>query len=120
MKTIVLTASDNLGLDGTMAMHFGHCPYYVLAHVHEDNRVEKAEVRENPYMERHEPGQIPQFIKSLGADVMIAGGMGAKAIDWFERLGIEVITGTRESVGATLNAYLAGVMAGAAGCNHEH
>jgi len=120
MKKIVLTANDKLGLDGTMAMHFGHCPYYVVAHVHEDNRVEKAEVLDNPYLNGHQPGQIPQFIKSLGADVMIAGGMGAKAIEWFERLGIEAITGAREGVGATLDAYLAGAMAGAAGCHHEH
>ena len=119
MKKIVLTANDDLGLEGNMAMHFGHCPYYVIAHVH-DQGVEKTEVQENPYLNGHQPGQIPQFIKSLGADVIIAGGMGVKAIDWFEKLGIEVITGAREKVGATLNAYLAGQMAGASGCNHEH
>jgi predicted Fe-Mo cluster-binding NifX family protein len=120
MKKIVLTANDNLGLNGNMAMHFGHCPYYVVAHVHEDNRVEKAEVQDNPYLNGHQPGQIPQFIKSLGADVVIAGGMGANAIDWFKKLDIEVVTGVQKSVGATLDAYLAGNMAGASGCNHEH
>ena len=48
MKKIVLTANDNLGLDGEMAMHFGHCAYFVVAHVNGDNRVERAEVQVNP------------------------------------------------------------------------
>ena len=44
MKKIVLTANDDRGLEGEMAMHFGHCPYFVVAHVNGDNRVELAEV----------------------------------------------------------------------------
>ena len=120
MKKIVLTANDDRGLEGEMAMHFGHCPYFVVAHVNGDNGVELAEVQENPYAEGHQPGQIPQYIKSLGADVVIAGGMGGKAIDWFQQLGIEVATGTRQGVGATLDAYLAGAVTGAAECNHDH
>ncbi|MGD8587406.1 MAG: NifB/NifX family molybdenum-iron cluster-binding protein [Chromatiales bacterium] len=120
MKKIVLTANDNLGLDGEMAMHFGHCPYFVVAHVNGDNRVEHAEVQANPYAQGHQPGQIPQYIKSLGADVVVAGGMGVKAIDWFRKLGIEVATGTREGIGATLDAYLAGTVIGASECDHDH
>ena len=120
MKKIILTSNDDRGLEGEMAMHFGHCPYFVVAHVYGEDRVELAEVRENPYAEGHQPGQIPQYIKSLGADVVIAGGMGGKAIDWFQQLGIEVATGTRQGVGATLDAYLAGAVAGAAECSHDH
>ncbi len=36
MKKIVLTANDDRGLDGEMAMHFGHCSHFVLAHVDAD------------------------------------------------------------------------------------
>jgi predicted Fe-Mo cluster-binding NifX family protein len=120
MKKIVLTANDDQGLDGEMAMHFGHCPYFAVVHVHEDNRVELADVHANPYAQAHQPGQIPQYIKSLGADVVIAGGMGGKAIEWFRDLGIDVATGARRGVGATLDAYLAGTVSGAAECNHDH
>ena len=120
MKKIVLTANDNLGLDGEMAMHFGHCPYFVVAHVNGDNQVEHTEVQANPYAQAHQPGQIPQHIKSLGADVVVAGGMGVKAIEWFRDLGIEVATGTRQGIGATLDAYLAGAVTGVTECNHDH
>lgn len=120
MKKIVLTANDDRGLEGEMAMHFGHCAYFVVAQVNGENQVELAEVQVNPYAQGHQPGQIPQYIKSLGADVVIAGGMGAKAIEWFQQLGIEVSTGTRQGVGATLDAYIAGAVTGATECDHDH
>lgn len=119
MKKIVLTANDDRGLSGEMARHFGHCPYFAVVHVREGQGVEWAGVHANPYAESHEPGQIPHYIKSLGADVVIAGGMGGKAIDWFRGLGIEVVTGVRQDVGATLDAYLAGALNGAAECRHD-
>ncbi|EXJ14177.1 NifB/NifX family molybdenum-iron cluster-binding protein [Imhoffiella purpurea] len=120
MKKIVLTANDDRGLSGEMSMHFGHCSHFVLAQIDSDNKIASAEVHPNPYAERHEPGQIPEFIKSLGADVVVAGGMGAKAIQWFNNLGIEVVTGARSGVAETLDAYLDGMVAGVSECKHEH
>lgn len=120
MKTIVLAADDNRGLAGEMAQHFGRCPFYVVTRVNGERQVESAEVRENPHAQHHEPGQIPRFIHSLGADVIISSGMGHKAISWFEQLGVEAVTGSRGQVGATLQAYLNGEIHGAAGCAHEH
>ena len=95
MKKIVLTANDDRGLDGAMSMHFGHCTHFVVVHVDAANRVAATEVHPNPFAARHEPGQIPQYIGSLGADVVVAGGMGSKAIAWFRQFGIEVATGAR-------------------------
>jgi predicted Fe-Mo cluster-binding NifX family protein len=120
MKKIVLTANDDLGLDGEMSMHFGHCTHFVVVQVDAANQVAATEVHPNPFAARHEPGQIPQYIGSLGADVVVAGGMGSKAIEWFRQFGIEVATGARSSVAETLDAYLAGAVAGAAQCRHEH
>jgi predicted Fe-Mo cluster-binding NifX family protein len=120
MKKIVLTANDGLGLDGEMAMHFGHCSHFVVAHVDGDRRVTGTEVHPNPYAEHHQPGQIPQFIHSLGANVVVTGGMGGKAMEWFRQLGIEVATGSRASVAETLDAYLAGALVRAAECGHGH
>jgi predicted Fe-Mo cluster-binding NifX family protein len=120
MKKIVLTANDDRGLDGTMSMHFGHCTHFVVVEVDAGNRVAAAAVQPNPYAERHEPGQIPRYIAALGADVVVAGGMGSKAIDWFRQAGVEVVTGARRSVAETLDAYLGGAMTAATQCRHEH
>ncbi len=120
MKKIVLSANDKNGLDGEMSMHFGRCPAYVVTYITDDNQVEKTEVVDNPYFGQHVPGQVPAFIKSLGADVIIAGGMGPKAIEIFQGFGIDVATGVGGNVGNVLQAYLDGKISGAAGCGHEH
>lgn len=120
MKTIVLTGNDDRGLEGEMSMHFGHCTHFVLARIDADNRVVDSEVHANPYAEQHQPGQIPEYIKSLGANVVLAGGMGGKAIEWFRQLDIDVATGARAGVAETLDAYLAGDLTGVAECNHDH
>ena len=41
----------------------------------------------------HEPGVLPRWLHKLGANVIIAGGMGAKALDLFAQDGIDVLTG---------------------------
>ncbi len=120
MKKIALSVNDNNGLDGEMSMHFGRCPAYLIAYVTDDNQIEKTEVVENPYFGQHVPGQVPGFIKSLGADVMIAGGMGPKAIDMFQGFGIDVVTGVGGKVSNVLQAYLDGKISGAASCGHGH
>jgi predicted Fe-Mo cluster-binding NifX family protein len=63
---------------------------------------------------------MPEFIKSIGANVIIAGGMGPRAIDLFGELGIEVVTGYAGRVGDILTAYLEGKIKGSAPCAHDH
>jgi predicted DNA-binding protein (UPF0251 family)/predicted Fe-Mo cluster-binding NifX family protein len=119
MRTIVLAANDDRGLGGEMAQHFGRCPYYVVVRVNGDHLVEETRIETNPYAEHHEQGVVPKFVHSLGADVILAPGMGQKAIAWFGRLGVEVATASRVQVGATLQAYLEGAISGATGCKGE-
>lgn len=121
MTTIAVTADDDRGLAGEMSMHFGHCRYFVLATLDEQKQQVKAtDVRANPYAEQHQPGQIPEYIKSLGADIVLSGGMGARAIEWFDRFGIQVATGHRSSVGEAIDAYLTGELQGVTECDHHH
>ena len=120
MKKIALAADDMLGLDGEMSMHFGRCPSYVVAQVEDDGNIAATEVVENPHFKQHKPGEVPRFINSLEVNVIIAGGMGPKAIDMFGGFGIEVVTGVGGRVGNVLKAYLNGEISGAAGCSHDH
>ena len=118
---IALASEDNQGLKGSLSAHFGRCPYYTIVDV-EDNTASKVAVIENPYFNSHAPpGVVPQFIKEQGAQVMIAGGMGPRALEYFKQFGIETIaTGTQENVEKVLNAYLGGEIVGASGCGHHH
>jgi predicted Fe-Mo cluster-binding NifX family protein len=112
---IAVTAETNQGLDSPVAQHFGHAPYFVLAEL-EQGAVRAVEVVANPFAEAHEPGQIPAFIHQQGAQVMISGGMGGRAIAFFHEAGVETAAGAGGTVGEALQAYLAGRLTGAAPC----
>ena len=118
-KTIAIAAEDQRGLDGEVSQHFGRCQAYVLATV-EDGRLLSSEVRLNPHFDNHQPGQMPVFIRDLGADVILAGGMGPRAVQMFNSYGIEVATGAVGNVGRVLDAYLAGQVSGIVPCAHDH
>lgn len=123
MKRIVVAAEDSRGLDGEVSAHFGRCPYYVVVEVDpkaDDDYLGEVKVVENPHYNRHQPGIMPKFIKSLGAEVIIAGGMGPRAIDMFLAMDVEVATGALGVVGKVVQAYLRGEVRGVVPCAHDH
>lgn len=79
---------------------------------------------DSPFYGHHEPGQVPGFIHGLDADVMLAGGMGGRAISFFQQYGIEGVTGAYGTVRQSVERYLGGQLKGAAPCKesqqHEH
>ena len=79
-----------------------------------------SEVVPNPYRGAHQPGAVPRFIRDMGADVIIAGGMGPRAIEMFHGFGIDVATGATGAVTTVLGAYLRGEHRGVAPCAHDH
>ena len=119
MKRIALACEDNQGLSGQMSQHFGRCPYYLIVDV-EGDEIKGTDSVINPYYNNHVPGMVPKFINEQGANVMIAGGMGPRAIDMFGNLGIEVVTGAIGNVGNVLQAYLKGEISGVEPCEHDY
>ncbi len=115
---IAISTDDNRGLDSVVSPHFGRCPYYVLVDV-EGREVRQVGAVENPYYGHHQPGQVPAFIESQGADVMLAGGMGRRAIGLFQQCGIEAVTGASGTVRHALEQYLGGALQGAAPCRES-
>jgi len=119
MKRISFGCDDNGGLQAQLSGHFGRCPYYTLVDV-EGSEIKGVNVIENPYFNNHVPGQVPHFIKDQNANVMIAGGMGPRAIDLFTGFEIEVATGISGKVEDILKAYLKGEIKGTIACAHDH
>ena len=77
--------------NGILSMHFGHCEQFAVI---EYNMTEKKIVSRNDHTPPpHEPGVLPRWLHELGADVVIAGGMGNRAQMLFEHNGIKVVTG---------------------------
>ena len=72
--------------------------------------------KKNPFFNKHEEGSVPKFIVSENAEIMITGGIGPKAIEWFERLGIKTITAKPTKISNVLKEYLAGNLSGVKPC----
>ena len=120
---IAVSTDDKQGLDSVISPHFGRCPHYILVDV-EGHEVAGVQEVDSPFYGQHQPGQVPGFIHSLGADVMLAGGMGRRAIMFFEQYGIEGVTGAYGTVRKSVERYLGGQLKGAAPCKesqqHDH
>ena len=70
--------------EGKLTAHFGHCKEFAVIDV-EDKHIVKKEILEPP---PHEPGVLPKWLHGLGANVIIAGGMGQRAISLFDTIGL--------------------------------
>ena len=75
--------------EGKLTAHFGHCKEFALIDV-EDNKIKNKQTMLPP---PHEPGVLPRWLHNQGTNVIIAGGMGARALDLFAQNGIKVLTG---------------------------
>lgn len=115
---IAVSAEDQRGLESVVSPHFGRCPYFVLADL-EGREVKAVQAIANPYYSRHQPGQVPGFINEQQADVMLTGGMGRRAIAFFQQFGIQPVTGAQGTVRLALEQYLGGDLQGAAPCRES-
>lgn len=100
--------------------HFGHCEYYTVFDVQE----------ENPTIRNQETIPSPQgcgcksdIAKTLAdkdVTLMLAGNMGAGALQVLQRAGIEVIRGCKGNIQEVLEAYLNGTLMDSGElCSHE-
>ncbi|MFZ5880818.1 MAG: NifB/NifX family molybdenum-iron cluster-binding protein [Chloroflexota bacterium] len=115
---IAVTAESNNGLDSMVAQHFGHAPFFILVDV-ENGEIAAVNGVANPFAEAHQPGQIPGFIHEQKADVILSGGMGGRAIQFFEELNIKASTGAGGTVRQSLENYLGGKLKEAAPCDES-
>ena len=74
--------------NGKLAMHFGHCEQFALLDV--DETTKKITGRENIVPPPHEPGLLPKWLAERGANLIIAGGMGQRALMLFVENNIRV------------------------------
>ncbi|MEA3296748.1 MAG: NifB/NifX family molybdenum-iron cluster-binding protein [candidate division Zixibacteria bacterium] len=77
--------------DGKLCAHFGHCQFFALVEVNtEAKSVIKTEMLSPP---AHEPGVLPKWLSEQGANLIIAGGMGMRAQQFFQQYNINVVVG---------------------------
>jgi predicted Fe-Mo cluster-binding NifX family protein len=105
--------------EGRLAQHFGHCEKFALVDV---DPVTKAAIKSTEVAApEHQPGLLPAWLKEKGVNLVIAGGMGARALSLFQAASVEVRGGAPAATVATLvQQYLDDELtAGPAGCDHS-
>jgi predicted Fe-Mo cluster-binding NifX family protein len=102
--------------EGVLCAHFGHCQQFAIIET-EDGQIKDKELHTPP---PHEPGVLPNWLAELGVSVVIAGGMGRRALDLFSGKGIQVSVGAPSSPPeALVEQYLKGTLiAGQNICDH--
>jgi len=104
--------------NGRLAMHFGHCEHFAIVDV---NQEEKSIIsREDIEAPPHQPGLLPPWLAERGATVIIAGGMGQRALNLFAEQGIQVVLGaSAETPEMLVKNYMAGTLqTGENVCDH--
>ena len=91
-----------------VSAHFGRCPHFTIVDI-ENVKVVKKETVANP---GHSPGAIPQFLHQMGAEVIIAGGMGMRAAGFFDELGIKPIMGITGEIDEVIEQLIKGTLKG--------
>lgn len=117
MRIAIATETKN-GLESIVAQHFGRCPYFAIIDM-DGTEVKTVNLIENPYFHGHQVGQVPGFIHEQQANVMLSGGMGGRALQFFQQYGIEVATGATGTVRTSLERYLGGDLTGAGPCSES-
>ena len=105
-------------VNGVLCAHFGHCQQFAIVEVDpEAKTISSMEMLTPP---PHEPGVLPKWLSEQGCNLIIAGGMGQRAVSLFVQNGVEVVVGApngkpEEVVVAYLNGTL---QAGNNVCDH--
>ena len=76
---------------GQLSMHFGHASQFAILDYDETTQtIIKNETHTPP---PHEPGVLPAWLHEHGVNIIIAGGMGQRAVMLFQQKNIKVVTG---------------------------
>ncbi len=98
---------------GELDPHFGHCRYFSL-HVTEGETVISDEIIQPP---PHEPGLLPGWLAGLGVTDVLAGGVGNRAIQLFNRQGVNVFVGApKMDAGKLIIGFLTNTIEFSANC----
>jgi predicted Fe-Mo cluster-binding NifX family protein len=105
---LVVACEERDGLASAVSRHFGRSAYFAVIELEAEHATPgKIEFIANPLYDTHTPGAAPGFIKALGADVLIAGAIGQRAVDLLAHYGIKVFSSSNPAtVQQALRAYL--------------
>lgn len=99
-----------------VSQHFGQCEGYAIFEIEDGKIVGRNDI----VSPGHSPGVLPALLADNGATVVLAGGMGPKAVDMFNARGITVYLGIGGSIEGAVDEFLKGSLVDRGNtCNHD-
>lgn len=95
------------GLDALRSGHFGQCAAFTLVALKESRVVGSRVVANGDHSEGGCLVPVNLLFRE-GATAIVVGGIGARPLQGFQSMGIEVLTGSGERVRDVVEAYAAG------------
>lgn len=101
----------------TVFQHFGRTEYFYLF----DINTNEESVIDNGGYSHHD---LAPYLKSLGVDTLICGGIGSHGVEALKSCGLNLIPGAYGDVNEVIKAYKAGTLIANPNamhsCSHEH
>ncbi len=105
---------------GVIDNHFGHCEFYTIVTVSEENQILATQTIPSPQGCGCK-SNIASKLQEDGVTVMLAGNMGAGALQKLAAHNIQVIRGCSGPIMEVVNAYLEGNLQDSGeACQHHH
>lgn len=113
---LAIPVNKNNEVDG----HFGHCEMYKVITLNEKNEITHSETVDSPKGCGCK-SNIAQTLAEKGVSVMLAGGIGAGAVNKLGSAGIEVVRGCTGNVDELAVQFSEGkIKDNGSNCNHHH
>jgi len=101
---ISVPSMGNKGLEEEISLHFGRAPFFTIY----DSETEKVEIVQNTSQHMGGQGYPPEIMHAHRVDVMLCSGLGSRAVQMFEQLGIMVYCGAMGTVKDTIDTWKRG------------
>lgn len=103
---ISVPSMGNKGLNDEVSAHFGRAPYFIIW----DSETDKVEILQNTSQHMGGVGYPPELMHTNRVDIMLCSGLGPRAVQMFEQLGIRVYVGAMGTVKTTIDAWKNGTL----------
>lgn len=105
--------------NGVINQHFGKTQFMKIYETDENGEIQRVHLES---MGKHSHHGIAGYIKEIGVDTLICGGLGQGAVDSLEAAGIKIYAGNEGNCDSAVIKFLRGEMEqhSEANCNHKH
>ncbi|MFW9984685.1 MAG: NifB/NifX family molybdenum-iron cluster-binding protein [Candidatus Odinarchaeota archaeon] len=105
VERIVVPVLDETGETARLSPHFGRAPFFAVAEIQADGRIENLSFQPNRSEHFGGGGRPPDIILQFKPNVVITFGMGPRAMRRFQAVGVAVMQATSETLGEVLYAF---------------